>query len=193
MKILLENGHGGIINGVYQTAGKRSPKWKDGTQLFEGEFNRKVVEGLEELCIKHGVNHHVLVPELQDVPLSERVKRVNKIHKAEPCLLISVHANAGGGTGFEVFTSVGKTKSDGYAQTMIDVLEDELPLKLRKDTSDGDEDKEAHFYILKNTNCPAMLIECAFMDTYEPDCKLMIDKPEIFIDAIFKGIMAIVK
>ena len=36
---LFDNGHGGIIDGVYQTAGKRSPKWEDGTQLFEGEFN----------------------------------------------------------------------------------------------------------------------------------------------------------
>lgn len=192
MKILLENGHGGIINGAYQTAGKRSPIWEDGKQLFEGEFNRKVVEGLEELCIKHGIDHHILVPELQDIPLSERVRRANKIHKKEPSLLVSVHANAGGGTGFEVFTSMGKTKSDGYAQTMIEALKT-LPLKLRKDTSDGDEDKEAHFYILKNTNCPAMLIECAFMDTYEPDCRLMMETPEIFVKAIFKGITAILK
>lgn len=192
MKILLENGHGGVINGVYQTAGKRSPIWEDGRQLFEGEFNRKIVEGLEELCIKHGIDHHVLVPELQDVPLSERVRRANKLHKKEDCLLVSIHANAGGGTGFEVFTSVGKTKSDGYAQIMIEALK-KLPLRLRKDTRDGDEDKEAHFYILKNTSCPAMLIECAFMDTYEPDCRLMMEEHSIFVEAIFKGILAITK
>ena len=40
---ILDNGHGGIINGVYQTAGKRSPIWADGTQLFEGEFNRAIM------------------------------------------------------------------------------------------------------------------------------------------------------
>ena len=36
---ILDNGHGGMIDGVYQTPGKRSPVWPDGTQLFEGEFN----------------------------------------------------------------------------------------------------------------------------------------------------------
>ena len=41
MIVLLDNGHGGIINGEYQTPGKRSPVWADGSQLFEGEFNRR--------------------------------------------------------------------------------------------------------------------------------------------------------
>ena len=33
---LLDPGHGGIIDGVYQTAGKRSPKFPDGSVLYEG-------------------------------------------------------------------------------------------------------------------------------------------------------------
>ena len=43
---------------------------------------------------------------------------------------------------------------------------------MRLDTSDGDVDKEKDYYILKNTNCPATLSECFFMD-YEPDCRLI--------------------
>jgi hypothetical protein len=43
---ILDNGHGGMIDGVYQTPGKRSPVWPDGTQLFEGEFNRAIVKRL---------------------------------------------------------------------------------------------------------------------------------------------------
>ena len=43
---ILDNGHGGMIDGVYQTPGKRSPVWPDGTQLFEGEFNRAIVDRL---------------------------------------------------------------------------------------------------------------------------------------------------
>ena len=46
---ILDNGHGGIIDGEYQTPGKRSPKWEDGTQLFEGEFNRAVVKRIIKL------------------------------------------------------------------------------------------------------------------------------------------------
>lgn len=192
MKIILDNGHGGIIEGVYQTAGKRSPKWEDGRQLFEGDFNRKVVNKIAQMCELHNIDHSILVPELTDTSLSTRVKRVNQIHKKTPSLLVSVHANAGGGTGFEVFTSVGQTKSDEYAETMINEIGICLPeLKLRKDSRDGDKDKEAHFYIIKETVCPAMLIECAFMDTYEPDCRMMLDDTDQFAFAIFAGIRKI--
>ena len=31
--------------------------------------------------------------------------------------------------------------------------------------SDGDMDKESNFYVLKNTNCPAVLTENFFMDS----------------------------
>jgi N-acetylmuramoyl-L-alanine amidase len=33
---------------------------------------------------------------------------------------------------------------------------------MRTDFSDGDADKEAHLYVLKNTNCPAVLTENFF-------------------------------
>ena len=41
--VLLDAGHGGIVNGNYVTPGKRSPKWSDLPQLFEGVQNREIV------------------------------------------------------------------------------------------------------------------------------------------------------
>ena len=58
---ILDNGHGGIIDGVYQTPGKRSPLWPDGTQLFEGEFNRAIVNRLVTMCKETGIEHVNLV------------------------------------------------------------------------------------------------------------------------------------
>ena len=53
--VILDAGHGGIIAGEYQTAGKRSPVWSDGTILYEGEFNRaikaRVIERLSAVYI----------------------------------------------------------------------------------------------------------------------------------------------
>jgi len=46
---LLDPGHGGFIDGVYQTAGKRSPMFPDGSQVFEGEFNRDIVRRIIDL------------------------------------------------------------------------------------------------------------------------------------------------
>jgi len=48
---LLDPGHGGIIDGVYQTAGKRSPRFPDGSILYEGEFNRDVVKRIMQLAL----------------------------------------------------------------------------------------------------------------------------------------------
>lgn len=168
MKIILDNGHGN------NTPGKRSPIWPDGSQLFEFEFNRHIVQMVKMHLEKLGFEVVVLVPEEHDVPLVERVKRANAIYKKDKdSFLISIHANAGGGTGFEVFTSVGQTTSDLIAAHIFVAARVHLPkIKKRVDRSDGDMDKEAHFYILRNTHCPAVLTENLFMDHPE-DCKIL--------------------
>lgn len=175
MRIILDNGHG------EETAGKRSPIWGDGTQLFEYEFNRDVVKRLSTLLTQNGIDHVVLVPENWDVPLSERCNRANKIYDETngDCVLFSVHANAGGGTGIEFYTSKGNTKSDEIATILFDNAKKEFEKdgwKMRTDLTDGDVDKEANFYILRHTKAPAVLAEWFFMDT-EKDCKfIMSDK-----------------
>lgn len=176
---LLDPGHGGIINGIYQTAGKRSPKWQDGTQLFEGVFNRKVTARVIELCIESGIDCVDIVNSNKDISLFNRVKRANEYAKNCPCILWSIHANAAGkpntGTGWEVFTSPGKTKSDKYAEILYQEAKKEFggEFRMRTDLSDGDHDKEAKFYMLVKTSMPAVLSENFFMDTYTPDYKLI--------------------
>ena len=66
MIVLLDNGHGGIINNEYQTPGKRSPKWADGSQLFEGEFNRAIVNGIIEELTRLKIPYVNIAPEYRD-------------------------------------------------------------------------------------------------------------------------------
>jgi len=170
---LLDNGHGGLINGVYQTDGKRSPVWSDGSQLFEGEFNRSIVARLVELMTAAGIPYSVIAPEYEDIPLVERVRRANT-WGSKGCAYLSIHANAGGGSGYEIFTSKGETKSDRLADIFFAEFAKECPEgKMRTDTVDGDVDKEANFYVLKNTSMPAILTENFFMDT-ERDCRILL-------------------
>ena len=173
MKVfLLDNGHG------KETAGKRSPVWPDGSQLFEWSFNRDMVARIKARAVKAGLLVVDLVPELEDVSLAERVARANRWHDVTNAraVLISIHANAGGGTGFEVYTSRGRTKADNYASVIYNALKTAFPeQKMRSDMSDGDEDKEADFYILRNTRCPAILCENLFMDNYT-DCRLLLQE-----------------
>lgn len=172
---ILDNGHGGIINGNYVTPGKRSPIWSDGRQLFEGVFNRKVVHRIADLCNQKGIRNTILVREEKDISLAERVRRANAIARIEPSIFISVHANAGGGTGWEVYTTPNRTKSDIIATEFFVSARKFLPqFRMRTDFSDNDPDKESLFYVLTKTACPAVLTENLFMDTLNPDCDFIL-------------------
>lgn len=170
--IIIDAGHGN------NSPGKRSPIWKDGKQLFEWEFNRDIATRIAHKLAAAGIRSRLLVTEKEDIQLSERCRRVNNIcrmHGKDNCILISIHANAGGGTGFEVFTSPGNTKADEYATIMLDSLKYSFPKeKIRTDYSDGDADKEARFYMLQKSQCPAILTENLFMDN-ETDCRKLMD------------------
>ena len=170
--IIIDRGHG------ENTPGKRSPIWKDGKQLLEWEFNNDVATRISHKLGAAGVRNRLLVTEKEDIQLSERCRRVNNIcrmHGKDNCILISIHANAGGGTGFEVFTSPGSTKADEYATKMIESYKFTFPNeKVRTDYLDGDADKEARFYILQKSQCPAILTENLFMDN-EKDCRNLMD------------------
>lgn len=168
---ILDNGHG------VDTPGKRSPKWEDDTQLMEWEFNRDIVRRISDLCRASGIAYKILVPQQWDVPLAERVRRANDY--ASTCgmatMLLSIHANAGGGTGWECWTSRGKTRADEYATVLFNHIRAEFRNeRMRADYSDGDPDKESDFYILKHTSMPAVLTENWFMDK-ESDCRKMLD------------------
>lgn len=168
MLVLLDNGHG------WNTPGKRSPVWRDGSQLYEWEFNRKLVREISIRLRNLGIENKILVPEKEDISLAERCRRVNNIYKErKDVILISIHANAGGGTGWEAWTSVGETKSDYYAKLLYNSAGNYLKgWKIRTNYGDGDPDWESQFYILKNTWCPAVLTENMFMDN-EKDCRFM--------------------
>ena len=189
--IILDAGHG------KDTKGNRSPVWPDGSQLFEWEFNRDIVRRISEKLLKLNIEHFILVPEDKDIALAERVKRANDIYKKHrnKCFLVSVHVNAGKGTGWEVWTSVGTTKSDNIATIFWNEMKVEFPnKKMRLDTSDGDVDKETNYTILYATNCPAILTENFFMDT-ENDCRLIMseDGRKKIADAHVRAIQKVIE
>ncbi len=167
---ILDNGHCGIIDGVYQTSGKRSPVWPDGQILYEGEFNRAIVDRLVKLCESNGIDYVNLVDTQEDVPLSDRTSKANQIAKSsdKPCIYVSIHANGFSeeqANGWSVYTSIGETKSDKIATVLFEKAASEFVGEyMRKDTySDGDVDKEANFWVLAKTTMPAILSENFFM------------------------------
>ena len=169
--IILDPGHG------FNTPGKRSPVWPDGSQLFEWEFNRDVARRTQNRLEAMQIQSTILVREARDISLKTRVERANAIYEAYPdSFLVSIHANAGGGKGWEIYTSKGYTTSDRIAMFFHAAAEAFLgAYKIRTDYIDGDADKENDFYILRKTKCPAVLTENLFYD--DPlECKFLMSE-----------------
>lgn len=182
IKIVLDAGHGP------ETAGKRTPKFDDGTFMHEHEFNHSVVQNLKDKLNKTGKFSVVVTSSAtRDVPLEERVSVEREI-KAD--LFLSVHANALTGTwgsqnGIESYSNKGSTKGAKYCKVIQNDLINATGLKNRGC-------KTSSFYVLKYTYGPAVLVECGFMDNKE-EAKLLMSEEyrEKVATSLFKSICSI--
>lgn len=175
---LIDEGHGGMLNGQYITAPKKMYRFPDGLTIYEGVINRKIGERLAGLLQKAKLDFDFISDEVDDLSLQVRVQRAdNRFQKDKRCIFLSIHSNAGGGAGFEIFTSKGQTKSDKIAQVFCEVYKRSFPkFAFRNDQTDGDDDKESEFYVLRKTDCPAVLVENLFFDNRKEAEYLLSDK-----------------
>ncbi len=94
---------------------------------------------------------------------------------------VSLHCNAGGGTGTEVLIYKKGGKAEQLAKKILTALTTQLPLQNRGV-------KEANLGVLRNTDCPAVLVETAFLD-HPSDASLLKQKEEAFANAVCRGIL----
>lgn len=135
--------------------------------LFEFEFNRDIANRVHRLCSSTNyIQSHLLVTEINDIPLWERALRANVLAEKYSCIGFDIHANAGGGKGIEFYTSVGLTGSDPIADMAVKIFGNNLPEESQRGH------KERNFYMLKNTKPRWILGETGFMDTSEGYGKL---------------------
>lgn len=163
---ILVPGHGGLSpGGIYLTKGKRSPKIPPG--IYEGAFNREVCRRVERMCISAAIPCVVANPGPMNPTLRQRVAYCNAVHaKTKDCVVISIHANAAGKSGqwhdargtVAFHSPTGSLKSKALAHALVDkIAEFCSPL-----TSRGV--KARRFAMVTKTKCPAVLLECGFMD-----------------------------
>lgn len=192
MKILIDPGHG------VDTQGKRSPKGEFGV-LREYAFNRAIAKPLVERLNKMGIDAQLIVTEDTDVSLGERCRRVNRICDevgAKNCIFISVHANASSNcetwqkpSGWSAFVY---TKASNASKRLAQYLYDEAEKRGLKGNRCVPPERywTANFYVLKHTNCPAVLTENLFYDNHSDYMYLCSEKGrEEIIDLHIKGIV----
>jgi len=155
-----------------KTQGKRTP---DGYK--ENFFNNAAkIHTIRELK-RHGVTVLDVSPESDDTPLSIRCSRVNRgINNVKPKGFCSIHFNAYGNgeeynevEGIETFSHPNAPSEGG--KLLSRYLHDYL-IQGTKQLDRGT--KYADFYVLRNTKCPAALVECGFM-TNKRESELMQD------------------
>ena len=162
MIVLIDNGHG------KDTAGKRSP---DG-RLREYAYTREIAIRLEKELKARGYDAERIVTEENDIPLSERVRRANKIYAetGKKAILVSVHCNAAGADckwhnarGWGAYVSQNASKnSKALACCLIDAAEGK-GLKVRRYSPDEPYWTQS-LAICRDTVCPAVLTENLFQD-----------------------------
>lgn len=158
--IALDAGHG------YHTAGKRCMKKLDPDQTREWYLNDRIMDMVEVLLLDYDCT--VLrvgdTTGRKDISLSARVKAANAAHSA---VYLSMHHNAGlngrkGGGSVVFYYSNNADRKDQAEQ-----LYNQIVSKTGLIGNRAEKVVKKNFYVLKNTNMPAFLVENGFMDSPE--------------------------
>ncbi|MED3783451.1 N-acetylmuramoyl-L-alanine amidase [Geobacillus stearothermophilus] len=166
VKIMLDAGHGGKDSGAV------------GNGLREKDLTLNIVKKIGNLLNDYeGVEVHYTRTDDRFLELSERAAIANKL-KAD--YFISVHINAGGGTGFEsyIFNNTKDAKTIAYQN----VIHAEIMKGIGNVTDRGK--KRANYAVLRETHMPAILTENLFIDNANDAAKL---KSEQFLLQVAHG------
>jgi N-acetylmuramoyl-L-alanine amidase len=165
--VVLDPGHGGYDPGAVAFG------------LKEKDLNLvlalKIAEKLE------GVK--VLLTRERDIYVS-LADRVALSRRAEPDLFLSLHANAGGGRGFESFIYSGLGAKDP-AVAVQKALHGEVMGALNRWEITDRGMKRAAFYVLRQNPNPAVLIESLFLDNAR---EAEIWREAFFVEALASGV-----
>ncbi len=143
MLIVADPGHGG----------------KDPGACGNGMMEKDITLKLSQLIEAELKNYQVDVQMTRDrdvyVSLEERVRIANQ-KKAD--LFISLHVNAGGGTGFESYRDLAASAQTIRYQNVIHEAVKAIGDRGKKVAADP------RFYVLRHTDMPALLLENLFID-----------------------------
>ena len=169
VKIYLDAGHEGTTSGLDSGA--------VGNGLKEANLTLEIVKRIKNLLQQYeNVQLKLSREGNRKLSLSERAKEANN-WKAD--LFVSVHINAGGGTGFESFIYNGNVGQATIA------YQNTIHPEIVKATGFTDRGKKrANYAVLRETIMPAILTENGFIDNKNDASKL---NQSYFLDKIAQG------
>lgn len=152
-KVFIGVGHGGKDSGAIGRNG-----------IYEKDLNLAIALSLNAELQRHDVLTMMSRTTDENDPLTEEIAECNRF---SPDLALDVHNNAGGGDGFEGYYSILDTANGRRSKALAQKLEQQV-LALGQN-SRGCKTKvyggNDYFGFIRETRCPAVLVECAFVDT----------------------------
>lgn len=198
--VILDAGHGGLDDrGNYVTAPRKmfqhaKGRFHAGSQFFEGVWNRKMADAIEERLQQAGIHTICLHQEVEDTSLTMRTKMANKYQSNYgQTILLSIHANRSPKTdqrGFEIYTA-GSPQGNELASYLLASVRKRLSGKIPIAEQEEAVVKAAKFYMLTTTKMPAILVEHLYYSNFE-DAELLMqeDIVEAFADAYLAAVLA---
>lgn len=148
MKVFLGVGHGGKDSGAVAN------------NVKEKDLNLSIALACRDELMKHGVTVKMSRTKDENDTLNEEIRECNAF---APDLAIDIHNNAGKGDGAEVFYShlggKGKTLAENILAEIEKIGQNSRGAKIRKNSNGKD-----YYGFIRQTSCPAIIVECAFVD-----------------------------
>ena len=144
--IVIDAGHGG----------------KDFGAQIGGELEKKIVENIaNKINLLNGKGEIEIVLLREDDSFIELSERVSKINKINPSLLISLHINASKNTNENGVNAYVSKQNDFYDKSMESAKN--LVEKISNEKLAKGEVKDANFFVIKNSKCPALVLEVGYL------------------------------
>lgn len=165
VKIFIDPGHGGSDPGSM------------GNGLQEKNLTIQIATTLRDILLNEYEGVSILLSRTSDQTVSLN-ERTNAANNWGADYYLSIHINAGGGTGFEsyIYPGVGSPTT-----TYQDIIHDEIVMVV--DFANRGK-KTANFHVLRETRMPAMLTENGFIDNTNDTSKL---KSTSYLSTIARG------
>lgn len=182
--IIVDPGHGGIDPGKVGVNGS-----------LEKEINLSIALKLTQELESNG--YDVIMTRTDDNGLylegdsnkkvADLRKRVEIVNNSDATVAISIHQNSftqESSKGAQVFYFGNSEESKKFALIMQDQLKESLQDGNRREAK-----ADNSYYLLKNTNCPIIIVECGFLSNYN-EANLLIEESyqEKLAKAIYLGL-----
>ena len=160
--IVIDAGHGGRDDGCSGVSGTK-----------ESDINLKITKTLQNYLENLGINvvltrsdgNGLYKSNAENYKQSDMEKRIDIIEDTRPDMVISIHQNSFGDAsqrGAQAFYQEGDEESIVFAESIQTQLLSQLE-EARREPNKGD------YYLLKECNLPAVIVECGYLTNAEDE------------------------